>query len=77
VQVDNYSDIGIEVNQGRGIDLSKNDVDILIMMAGYRNHLVNFNHEVSSEGLYDTCKIRLGEFENWMKGIPDLTDSSK
>jgi uncharacterized protein YutE (UPF0331/DUF86 family) len=63
--------------------IQKNDVDLLIIMAGYRNRLVNYYREGSSEGLYDICRIRLGDseklafaFENWMKCIPDLADGS-
>jgi uncharacterized protein YutE (UPF0331/DUF86 family) len=53
------------------------------ILAGYRNRLVHFYHEVSAEELYEICANRLGDLEliqdtyrAGLKKHPDKLDSA-
>ena len=41
--------------------LGKHDAEILRLMAGYRNRMVHFYHEIGPEELYDICTTHLDE----------------
>lgn len=41
--------------------LAKHDAEILRQMAGYRNRMVHFYHEIGPEELYDICTTHLDE----------------
>jgi len=43
------------------------DADLLRVLAGYRNRLVHFYHEVSEEELFAVCSERLGDLEQLME----------
>jgi uncharacterized protein YutE (UPF0331/DUF86 family) len=43
--------------------LSRKDADLLRQMAGYRNRMVHFYHEISPEELYDICVHHLDEIQ--------------
>ncbi|MBC7225857.1 MAG: DUF86 domain-containing protein [Thermoflexales bacterium] len=43
--------------------LSPDEVALLRTLAGYRNRLVHFYHEVSPEELYEICRQRLSDVE--------------
>jgi len=52
-------------------------------LAGYRNRLVHFYHEVSSEELFDICSRQAGDlarirgaFNRWMDAHPEMVDES-
>lgn len=49
--------------------LSKQDSELLRKMAGYRNRLVHFYHEVSHEELYTLCTLHLSEVEHVCEAI--------
>ena len=68
--------------QKEGI-LSTEEMDLLRVLAGYRNRLVHFYHEVSVEELYEICTSRLGDVEKirdalqrWLRDHPEKIDSS-
>jgi uncharacterized protein YutE (UPF0331/DUF86 family) len=51
------------------------------MMAGYRNRMVHFYHEISAEEIYVICSTRLGELETmlgayrrWVASNPEKVD---
>jgi len=53
------------------------------MLAGYRNRLVHFYHEVTAEELYRICKDELGDvltlkkaYLVWMSDNPHLMDET-
>jgi uncharacterized protein YutE (UPF0331/DUF86 family) len=53
------------------------------ILAGYRNRLVHFYHEVSAEELYEICAHQLDDlkivqdaFRRWLKEHPDKLDST-
>jgi uncharacterized protein YutE (UPF0331/DUF86 family) len=54
---------------------------LLELLAGYRNRLVHFYHEIETEELYKICKDDLHDIQNvrdaflaWVKVNPDLID---
>lgn len=63
--------------------LSKEDADLLRLLAGYRNRLVHFYHEVGQDELYEVCQKHLqdierlaGAYRDWLKNHPDRLDES-
>jgi uncharacterized protein YutE (UPF0331/DUF86 family) len=62
--------------------LPNREADLLRLLAGYRNRLVHFYHEVSAEELYEICLHGLGDLETvqdafrlWLRNHPDLLDT--
>jgi len=43
--------------------ISRKDADLLRQMAGYRNRMVHFYHEISAEELFDICAHHLDEIQ--------------
>ena len=79
--VSEYKEIASAL-QKEGI-LSTDEMGLLRVLAGYRNRLVHFYHEVSVEELYEICSSRLEDVEEirdalqqWLKGHPEKIDSS-
>ena len=63
--------------------LQATDADLLRLLAGYRNRLVHFYHEVSEEELFDLCSQRLGDLEqlveayrSWVRAHPEKLDEA-
>lgn len=63
--------------------LSLADADLLRTLAGYRNRLVHFYHEVSAEELYDICNNDLDDltriadaYRRWLKAHPEKLDKT-
>jgi uncharacterized protein YutE (UPF0331/DUF86 family) len=58
--------------------LSDNDARLLMILAGYRNRLVHFYHEVAPDELYEICKNQLTDIEKiadgYRKWISQHTD---
>ena len=55
----------------------------LRVLAGYRNRMVHFYHEISEEELYEICSTRIADIrvladalKGWMKRQPEIMDSS-
>jgi hypothetical protein len=63
------SDVDIGVKPSYEV-LSKPDAELLMILAGYRNRLVHFYHEVSSEELYNICKTGLADLERIAHAYP-------
>jgi uncharacterized protein YutE (UPF0331/DUF86 family) len=70
-------------------ELSKHNVltadegELLRILAGYRNRLVHFYHEIDPEELYDVCKHHLQDvdriiaaYSRWLKDHPERIDKS-
>ena len=58
--------------------LSKEEGRILTEMAGYRNRMVHFYHEIGERELYDICRDRLSDiqrlidaFARWLREHPE------
>ncbi len=54
----------------------------LVVLAGYRNRMVHFYHEVGPQELYEVCSRRLGDVEDvldamlsWCRGHPERFDA--
>ena len=62
VGVSEYKGIATQLER-HGV-LSTEEANILRRMAGYRNRLVHFYHEISPEELYSICVHNLGDIEN-------------
>ncbi|MDD5206964.1 MAG: DUF86 domain-containing protein [Desulfobacterales bacterium] len=63
--------------------LSEEDRVLLRQMAGYRNRMVHFYHEVSQEELYTLCSLQLSDIERiceamlqWLKKHPEKVDTA-
>jgi uncharacterized protein YutE (UPF0331/DUF86 family) len=63
--------------------LSTDDVSLLRTLAGYRNRLVHFYHEVSAEELYDICANNLNDVDRiiaayriWIRQHPEKFDNT-
>jgi uncharacterized protein YutE (UPF0331/DUF86 family) len=76
-----YKDVAKNLAQFNVLDQNKGD--LLREMAGYRNRLVHFYHEVSDQELYEICTQRLSDFEmllkamtDWIKSHPEMIDQS-
>jgi uncharacterized protein YutE (UPF0331/DUF86 family) len=61
--------------------LSSEETEILRTLAGYRNRLIHFYHEIGMEELYKICKERIGDLEitrdaylRWLKDHSDKID---
>ncbi len=59
------------------------EANLMEILAGYRNRLVHFYHEVSAEELYEICAHQLNDlsiiqdaFRRWLKEHPDKLDST-
>jgi uncharacterized protein YutE (UPF0331/DUF86 family) len=61
--------------------LAAQDADLLRVLAGYRNRLVHFYHEIGPDELYEICAFRLTDLEHlatayreWLRKHPDQLD---
>ncbi|MFO7876678.1 MAG: DUF86 domain-containing protein [Desulfovermiculus sp.] len=78
--VSEYKEIASHLAQA-GI-LSAETAQLMKQMAGYRNRLVHFYHEVSTEELYTLCANNLEdiraviqEITDWLNSHPQIMDS--
>ena len=79
--VTEYKEIATVLNR-HGI-LSTEDMRLMQKLAGYRNRLVHFYHDVSTEELYEICASRLGDIEKlterlreWIKNHQSILDET-
>ena len=59
--VSEYKEIAVRLGE-QGV-LSPEEAQLLQVLAGYRNRLVHFYHEVGPEELYEVCAHRLTDVE--------------
>lgn len=81
VGVSEYKEIATGLGD-RGV-LSGEEAELLRVLAGYRNRLVHFYHEVSPDELYEVCAWRLADLERiaeayrrWLKAHPERLDEA-
>lgn len=79
--VSEYKEIASELKT-QGV-LTSSDAALLRTLAGYRNRMVHFYHEVGSVELYDICVQHLDDLEkitgairNWLHSNPDRLDEA-
>jgi uncharacterized protein YutE (UPF0331/DUF86 family) len=63
--------------------LSAGEYSLMLKLAGYRNRLVHFYHDVSPDELYEICAVYLGDVEtianslrSWLAHHPNLLDDT-
>jgi uncharacterized protein YutE (UPF0331/DUF86 family) len=79
--VSEYKEISLRLQEKTV--LTETEAKLLTVLAGYRNRLVHFYHEVSAQELFEICSHQLGDLEvirnayrRWMKDHPEKVDSS-
>jgi len=79
--VSEYKEIALRL-QEKAV-LTEIEAKLLTVLAGYRNRLVHFYHEVSAQELFELCSNQLGDLEliqnayrRWMKEHPERVDSN-
>ena len=79
--VSEYKEIAVQLKTHSV--LSDSESKLLITLAGYRNRLVHFYHEVEPGELHEICAKRLGDVERvaaayrtWISNNPDRVDST-
>jgi uncharacterized protein YutE (UPF0331/DUF86 family) len=77
--VSEYREIAVKLKEHK--ILTQKDAELLISLAGYRNRLVHFYHEVGAEELFDICSTGLVDLERitqayrlWLKANPERMD---
>ena len=77
--VSEYREIAEEL--GRHGVLEAEEVELLRLMAGYRNRLVHVYHEVAEDEVFELCSERLGDLERiaaayrrWSAQHPEMLD---
>ena len=73
----------VAVMLGKHKVLVAEEAELLKTLAGYRNRLVHFYHEVSAEELYDVCAHHLYDvhlitaaYRRWAQDHPERIDNS-
>ncbi len=63
--------------------ISTSDFELMKKLAGYRNRLVHFYHDVSADELFEICASHLGDVEqtanvlrSWLAKNPDMMDET-
>jgi len=79
--VSEYKEIALRLQEEAA--LTEAEAELLTVLAGYRNRLVHFYHEVSAQELFEICSNQLGDLEliqgayrRWMKEHPEKVDSN-
>lgn len=79
--VSEYKEIAEKLGEN-GV-LEKEDTILLKTLAGYRNRLVHFYHEITEQELYQICKNELDDllhikdaYLRWLKEYPEKLDET-
>jgi len=79
--VSEYKEIALRLQEKAA--LTETEAELFTVLAGYRNRLVHFYHEVSAQELFEICSNQLGDLEliqnayrRWMKEHPERVDSN-
>jgi uncharacterized protein YutE (UPF0331/DUF86 family) len=79
--VSEYKEIAVGLREK--MVFAEAEANLLAVLAGYRNRLVHFYHEVSAEELLEICSHQLEDIEliqnayrRWMKKNPEKVDST-
>lgn len=59
--VTEYKEIAFVLNRHNVISAS--ELELMAKLAGYRNRLVHFYHDVSADELFEICSVHLGDVE--------------
>ena len=76
-----YKEIAHALRKANVLDEDKGN--LLGILAGYRNRMVHFYHEISDRELYEICTSQLGDIEalleslkEWIKAHPEMIDEA-
>jgi uncharacterized protein YutE (UPF0331/DUF86 family) len=76
-----YKEIAVTLNRRKVI--SADDLELMLKLAGYRNRLVHFYHDVSADELFEICASHLGDVEkianalrSWLAKNQNLMDET-
>ncbi len=79
--VTEYKEIAVALNKDEVI--SAGDFELMLKLAGYRNRLVHFYHDVSADELYEICASHLEDVEriantlrSWLANHPNSLDET-
>jgi uncharacterized protein YutE (UPF0331/DUF86 family) len=79
--VSEYKEIAEGLREHNVLNLK--DSDLMRILAGYRNRLVHFYHDVSTDELYEICSTQLGDvehlantFRKWIAAHEDRLDDT-
>ncbi len=79
--VTEYKEIAATLNTRKVI--ADKEYAVMQKMAGYRNRLVHFYHDVSADELYEVCASHLGDVEqianalrSWISSNPKILDET-
>lgn len=79
--VSEYKEIAFELERQGVLDADK--ALLLKVLAGYRNRMVHFYHEVTSKELYEICTTKLGDIRStresllkWIRAHPEHMDET-
>jgi uncharacterized protein YutE (UPF0331/DUF86 family) len=79
--VTEYKEIASTLNRRNVISAS--DLELMKKLAGYRNRLVHFYHDVSADELFEICASHLGDVEqvvnalrSWLANNPNIMDET-
>lgn len=79
--VTEYKEIAITLN-GRNV-ISASDFELMKKLAGYRNRLVHFYHDVSADEIFEICSLHLQDVEqitnalrSWLANNPNIMDET-
>jgi uncharacterized protein YutE (UPF0331/DUF86 family) len=79
--VTEYKEIALTLNRRNVISAS--DLELMKKLAGYRNRLVHFYHDVSADELFEICASHLGDVEqitntlrSWLGNNPNIMDET-
>ena len=71
VAVTEYKQTAAELEK-KGV-LDKNVMQLLLLMAGYRNRMVHYYNEISDKELFEICSSQLSDVETVVNAIIDWT----
>jgi uncharacterized protein YutE (UPF0331/DUF86 family) len=81
IGVTEYKEIAIKLRDRHA--LTAEEANLLFKMAGYRNRMVHFYHEITPDELFNICATQLGDIERiadayrrWVNEHPELVDST-
>jgi uncharacterized protein YutE (UPF0331/DUF86 family) len=81
IGVSEYKEIALELERQRVLDSDR--ASILKILAGYRNRMVHFYHEITATELYEICTRELDDVRKvkeallqWLQADPENMDES-
>jgi len=78
--VTEYKEIATNLRDHQVLSIA--EAQLLFTLAGYRNRMVHYYHEITADELYQICTTQLKDsedvanaFRNWMNTHPEMVDT--